>query len=391
MKVKKIIIVIFLSFLSSNIFCQVSIEDLDNQLYSVRLNALDRIVREKSVDFIPDIKARLFEQPDLTMQFAFLDALAKLYDPEVEQLTLSFIQQSDNFQYPEDPLFYKVQATEILFDLNNYSTIQYVFDLLNRDKDRVDAISLTLLKRTIMNIPERIVEATEGLVRIFNNQNIDGLFRNDALDILFDTDYTDILDLALPAVISDESPLIRDTANRILKTKNYSGLHNLYIQQLSIDPEPTIRSRYATSSLILYGEPSDLKIVIDYLPNESDETIRSWVKLTVDDFVPPKPDTLNWQGMIAKLLSYTDEMFQYGWIKNEKTRDYYIQKLNAANEAIENNNSTAEVCTIINEQILPQVEQDLKKQLITTEGYKFLHHYTIYIKDEIEKEFGSCQ
>ena len=389
---KTIIRLVLISLLSFNIYSQVSPEDLDNQLYSVRLNTLDRIVRGKSVEFIPEIQSRLFDQTTLTMQFAFLDALSKLKDTNIEQWTIKFIENADNFQYPDDdPLYYKVLATGILFDIGNYSTVQYLFDLLNRDRDLVNPSSLVLLKTTIINIPGRSEEATEELVRIFNNANIDGMFRNVALDILYDTDYTDILNLALVAAVNDQSPVIRDNANRILKTKNYSGLHNLYVQQLSIDPEPTIRSRYATSLLTLYGEPSDLKMVIDYLPNETDTTNRSWVSLAVDNFIPPKPDTLNWQGMITKLLSYTDELFQYGWIKNEETRDYYIQKLSAASEAIENNNPTVEACTIINEQLLPQAEQDLKEQLITIEGYKFLHYYTIYIKEEIENEFGPCQ
>jgi hypothetical protein len=55
------------------------------------------------------------------------------------------------------------------------------------------------------------------------------------------------------------------------------------------------------------------------------------------------------------------------------------------------NKAIPEVCSIIDEQILPRAEQDLKDQLITTEGNEFLHYYTIYIKEGIEKEFGSCQ
>ena len=230
---KTIIRLVLISLLSFNIYSQVSPEDLDNQLYSVRLNTLDRIVRGKSVEFIPEIQSRLFDQTTLTMQFAFLDALSKLKDTNIEQWTIKFIENADNFQYPDDdPLYYKVLATGLLFDIGNYSTVQYLFDLLNRDRDLVNPSSLVLLKTTIINIPGRSEEATEELVRIFNNANIDGMFRNVALDILYDTDYTDILNLALVAAVNDQSPVIRDNANRILKTKNYSGLHNLYVQQL---------------------------------------------------------------------------------------------------------------------------------------------------------------
>ena len=387
---KTIIIVIFISFLSPNIFSQVSPEDLDHSNYGVRFNALKIMVKEKRVDFIPEIKARLFEQPDLTMQFAFLDALAKLYDPEVEQLTLSFIQQSDNFQYSEDPLFYKVQATEILFDLNNYSTIQYVFDLLNRDQNRVDPIAIVLLKRIMLELPGQYQNALSEIVRIFNNVQIPGMFRLIALEVLEEVNYSEIIELSLFAAINDPDPEIRFKSNRVLGARKYQGLHELYTQQLSVEPEAYIRSTYATSLLILFGEPADLKLVIDYQPGEPDITSREFVAAAIENFIPLKPDTLNWQGMITKLLSYTDELFLFGWIKNEETRDYYIRKLNAVKEAIENNNATAEACTIINDKLLPKAEQDLKGELITTEGYKFLHYYTIYVKEEIEKEYGLC-
>jgi hypothetical protein len=379
---KIIYLLYFVFFLNSNVFCQISIEDLDNPIFSVRLSALERIVKEKLVDFIPEIQSRLFDQTTLTMQFSFLEALAKLDDPEIESWTLQFIENADNFQYPDDdPLYYKVLATGLLFDIGNYSTVQYLFDLLNRDRDIVNPSSLALLKITIMNIPERSEEATEELVRIFNNAKIDGIFRNVALDILYDTDYTDIMNLALTAAINDQSPVIRDNAIRILKTNNYSGLHNLYVQQLSIDSDPTIRSRYATSLLNLYGEPSDLKIVIDYLPNETDTTILSWVDLAVDNFIPPKPDELNWQGMITELVSYTSEMFTYGWITHAKTRDYYISTLNLLNSQLERQLYT-EACATLNIKLLDRIETDLAANKITTEGYKFLHYYCVYIKEE---------
>ena len=387
---KKIFIVIFISLLSVDISSQVSPEDLDNPIYGVRFNALEIIVKEKRVDFIPEIKARLFEQTNLTMQFAFLDALAKLQDPEIEQWTLSFIENADNFQYPEDPLFYKVQATEILFDLNNYSTFQYVFDLLNRDQDRVDPITIVLLKRIMLEIPGQYQNALSEFVRIFKNVQILGMLRLISLNISDEENYGEILELSLFASINDPDPEIRFKANGILKAREYPGLHELYIQQLSVESEAYIRSTYATSLLILFGEPSDLKLVIDYQPGEQDKISREFVAMTIEDFIPPKPDSISYSELCTKLISYIEEMFQYGWIQNEETRDYYVERLTEVYESIEETKEIGQACEIINDEILPQTEQDLQGHLITEEGYKFLHYHTIYIKEEIEEEFGPC-
>ena len=388
---KKNIILLFLFLLNSNIFSQVTPEDLDHPRSSVKLNALNIIINENLVEFIPEIQRRLFEQPTLELQFSFLDALANLQDLEIEQWTLSFIETADNFQYPEDPLFYKVQATEILFSIDNFSSVEYVFDLLNRDPNFVDQTCLTLMKEIIvLNLPQWNSEATAELVRIFNSVNIDNSFRNSSLRILYETNYNDILNLSLSAVLNDVYPEIRFYANGILNESNYPGLHDLYVQQLSAESEAYIRSTYATSLLILFGKPSDLKLIIDYQPGEPDKISREFVAITIEDFIPPKADSLSYNDLCEKLISYTEEIFQYGWIRNENTRDYYVQRLTELTNSIKSTGENSEACSIINEQIIPQVEQDMKDKLITKEGYKFLYYYSIYIKEEIEEEFDPC-
>jgi hypothetical protein len=383
------VLMITLSMSSLN-YSQVLLEDLDNPQSNVKLYALKIIIDKNLVEFIPGIQIRLFEQPTLHMQFAFLDALAKLQDSEIEQWTLSFIENADNFQYPEDPLFYKVYGTEILFSIGNYSSVEYVFDLLNRDQNFVDPICLNLLKEIVLNLSQWNPEATAELVRIFNNLNIDNSIRYSSLRILYETNYNDILNLSVSAVLGDANPEIRFYANGILNESNYPGLHDLYVQQLSVEPEAYIRSTYATSLLILFGEPSDLNLVIEYQPGEPDHISRDFVAAAIENFIPPKPDGLGYYDLATRLISYTEEMFQNGWIENEETRDYYIQQLTTVYESIEETGEIGEACLIIDERILQQLEQDLAENIITTEAYKFLYYYTNYIKEEIEKEFGPC-
>jgi len=152
----------------------------------------------------------------------------------------------------------------------------------------------------------------------------------------------------------------------------------------------SLRIGIADSLLFRFGEPSDLKAVIDHQPNDPDETAKSLMGYSINEFIPPKPDSLNCYELCEKLISYTGELFQYGWIRNEETRDYYVQQLAEVNKSIEITGEINDACVIIKDQIIPQVERDLKDELISEEGYKFLHYYTIYIKEDIEEEFGAC-
>jgi hypothetical protein len=189
----------------------------------------------------------------------------------------------------------------------------------------------------------------------------------------------------------DDSDLpTRTLALEYLCINNYVELNSLLKQQLELEEEWSLRTDMADSLLFRFGEPSDLKAVIDYQPNEPDETARSLMAYSIEDFIPPKPDTLNWIGLTNKLITYTDELLQYGWIANQQTKDFYTTKLQDIITLINQTNEVDSACTIINSQLLPRAEQDLQQELITTEGYKFLHYYTIYIKEEMEGAFGPC-
>lgn len=84
-------------------------------------------------------------------------------------------------------------------------------------------------------------------------------------------------------------------------------------------------------------------------------------------------------------------MFRYLWIQNEETRDYYINKLRDLINSIDPSiGEIKNACSLIESDILAKLEEDINNELITREAYKFLHHYSIYIKEEIEKDFGNC-
>jgi hypothetical protein len=107
---------------------------------------------------------------------------------------------------------------------------------------------------------------------------------------------------------------------------------------------------------------------------------------SINEFIPPKPDTLNWNELTSRLIDYVEEMYGYGWMADEETMVYYQDNLTTLNEST----SQDESCAIINEKLIPEIEADLQEGSITNEGYKFLHYYTIYIKGELEEQYEAC-
>ncbi|MCL4279729.1 MAG: hypothetical protein KJZ60_08615, partial [Ignavibacteriaceae bacterium] len=56
-------------------------------------------------------------------------------------------------------------------------------------------------------------------------------------------------------------------------------------------------------------------------------------------------------------------------------------KLNLLNSQI-TSGRYKDACSTLNKALLVQIEKDLATNKITTEGYKFLHYYCVYIKEE---------
>ncbi len=311
---------------------------------------------------------------------------------DVSNQAYELISRADEFandpEYPSDPLEAKVLATAILIYKEDYSTVEYVFELLNQGEISTDKmLAIHLLHYIMENVPSYRQEAKNILLGALNIEDED--IRYYSLLYLAEGFGEEMNEELVENFVNSDDLPTKMMVFKYLCLNNYNELNSLLKQQLELEEEMSLRVDIADSLLFRFGEPSDLKAIIDHQPNDPDETAKSLMAFSIDKFIPPKPDTLNWLELTTKLISYTDELYQYGWIQNEEIRDYYVQQLNAVNEALVNN-EIEEACATINNQILPQSEQDLKEQLITTEGYKFLHYYTIYIKEEIESEFGSC-
>ena len=391
---KILIFMCFLLFIFYNLFSQTDdypglySDDFEEIIYELEL-----IVQNNDQGAI-EILHILIEEQAPNIQLNYLRVLSKLEDGEIISYCNDFISRADNFsshEYMEDPLEMRIEATKILMENGDFSTIDYVFDYFDLYKPDFNSLQrevLIVFPLIASNVPSTLNQIENDLIYVFNNSTISEN-RFVALHTFDEIFIDNVLNMALIGIVDDDQS-IRNLSLSFLVEYKYHDLNNVLRDRLLVDPGRSMRTKIVHYLLEEFGAPSDLKFVIDYQPNEIHPTSRSIIGFYIQNFIPSKPDSLGYYDLATRLISYTEEMFQYGWIENEESRDYYIQQLTTVYESIEETGEIGEACSIIDERILQQLEQDLAENIITTEAYKFIYYYTNYIKEEIEKEFGSC-
>jgi len=386
-----IILVIFVSNYTFSQNYEEIIEDLNSDNIYDPIGATDLIIIyniQEAFNVIND----LYDAKPPIVQSRFLIALQLFEDPKLYERLIDYIDRADNFineEYPLDPLTEKVHATYLLFKLEDYQTYQYVFDLITRDGvNNLNPEIFNSLEIILNNIPSAEIEAKNILLSIWES-NEDESYHYLSISILVEKYGTEMTNRLLDAFENDDYLPVRILSLEYLFELEYEGLNSLLKDRLSKDSEWSFRVDIADSLLTRFGEPSDLIAVIDYQPNEPDETAKSLMGYAIDEFIPPNPASLNLLGKVTKLISYASEIYSYQWIANTQTRDYYLTKLNLLKRQIERG-QYKDACTTVNNDLLARIETDLTANNITIEGYKFLHYYCMYIKEDFPQGLDPC-
>lgn len=366
------------------------IQDLYSADDTVVWEALEQIEANQVVEAIPVI-INLISLKNPTTQIRFLESLHTLDYEDLIDIVFEFIDRADTFSEfdpPFDPLKAKISATLLLFYLGDFSTYDYVFEYINRSKPVVADEAIYLLPFIYEYVSTSSNDAYNELLYGYLNSP-DGsnakYFCLENLNRLNPSNFNaDLINQFTQSDIFEN----RIQALRLLCQNRIQGLNQILKNQLSNEDEASIRITIADSLLALYGFPSDLKAVIDYLPNETNNTAHSIMSFEIKNFIPPRP-TVTTAEMIENLIQYNDELFQYGWItqySNYSIYKRYLEKIQAAYGS----QSLPDLCEILNS-ILQRAESQRGSYLLTEEGYKFLHYHGTYIKENVESELGTCE
>ncbi|MBI5661782.1 MAG: hypothetical protein HZC46_06525 [Ignavibacterium album] len=382
--------------LMSNSYPQCDNEELINEFISSimpeeRAYGCNLIAQCQLFDYKDEL-LKIFENEDFVYPAtAQLLALEGLGYNDISSLAENFLERIDGMISDAyvDVLESKVIATRILIRHNNFSSFNFLNQIVDRDRPNLTFETVYCLLQVLTTGTQYTEYAKTELINLVFNAN-EYLLRAATLKGLAKHPDREVLNMLISVSQNNADWSLRNIASQILLTDYYNTQQELLRSLTSSDPEKTNRLTLNRRLLSDWGLPADLFTITENLQKETDHDVITGLNYLIQNFIPPKPDTLGYYDLCIRLISYTDEMFGYDWIHNQETRDYYAERLTEVYQSIENTGEISYACSIINERILPQVEQDRAEELITSEGYKFLHYYTIYIKEEIEEEYGSC-
>jgi hypothetical protein len=321
----------------------------------------------------------------------YLTTLESLNWEDIDVLAEQFLERVDGMitETYDDVLESKVIAARILIRNDDFSFFQFVTQIVKRDRPNLTFETIYCLLQVLATGTQQIGYAKNELINLVSNAN-DYMIKATALKGLIQYPDNDVLNLLISVVQNDDDWAMRNEAYVVLLSNYYNSQQQLLRLQSAVDPEKTNRLTFARRLLADWGLPADLYTVIENLQNETDPDVIIGLDYLNQNFIPPNPVGLPLDTMIINLISYTDELYQYGWIENEETYNYYTNSLTDFIELL-NSGLYEKACVLINEEMPIQIESDFESELITIEGYKFLHYHTIYISERMEELLGPCE
>jgi hypothetical protein len=211
---KKYILIPLFILLNFSINSQTILEGLDSPDWGERMNAVIEIRDNKLIVYKTALTDRVRIQPNLTLKYYFLLALYALEYENVEKYLLKFIDDINNGKLPlyEQPLYYKVKATELLVKLDNLSTVIYVFEYVNPDPVKHGERFIPLLKEIAIKMPKHSQAIKEILINIKDNSEFYTNRREALEDLILIFGEVYLQAEILSSIIKEPNPDIRNYA-----------------------------------------------------------------------------------------------------------------------------------------------------------------------------------
>ncbi|MDT3695171.1 MAG: hypothetical protein ROY99_02190 [Ignavibacterium sp.] len=329
------------------------------------------------------LEALLKFKSNLTLEYA-----QRLMD----SLDINPIDYALNSESGPDVIFEKVKICEIMFELNDFSKLDYVFELVNRDSiQEVSDIVIDPLIKIMQNVPSYSEQAKSKLIDLVYSSN-DLFTRSNALIALEKSIGIESLPIILQSFQSDSSDVNRYyILNEFLsKYSENIDLSGILRERIYIEPAGSLRLRIA--KILLYGPGgiSNYNFVKNYINDESDEMIKDAITFEVEENLPRlfyEDSTL--VVILDSLISVTNQVHIINWLGDLTFSNELKNILTTAKTNIQNGDSLA--CRVQVKAFQDLVDNVYKDSLntdprfVTIEGWKFLYWNAQYILDRLPK------
>ncbi|MBI3194866.1 MAG: HEAT repeat domain-containing protein [Ignavibacteriae bacterium] len=309
------------------------LDSLSSLDFFTRWEAIYQIEVDSIYQALPVVEEKLWLEPDAKLKVNYLEAMQKLGSLNTQTAAhrlIDTIRAYSQFMQTVDTLDLQSRVTLILFSKGDYSTAEYIFQLLHRDSSNVSYRILNSLEEIKNNVP-LYSDSVKNELKIIVRKSDWNVFRRKAQRLLVKLFGETITDEIIFLCVNDDDPLNRMIALQNLFVLNYSELHSFLKERLYDETFPRRRREIAESLLTHYGTPSDYQYVSNYLFNESDINNAFMLKWILEGFSPSQPDSgTPIPTMIDSLISIKHQVASYGWLGNQDFIDELDANLDSA-------------------------------------------------------------
>lgn len=294
------------------------LQKLQSDDYFTKLNAISDLTYDTNVPEAVPILEKIFWQQDRRTMLRILRALSKYKSPNCIKLAhqclngLDTIKSHSHFS-GNDLLECQVDITNSLFEMGDYSTYKYVFEMVEREKPKVFSLASKLLGAILLNLPSEEKRAKEELVRIVELNSPDE--SPEALRYLEEKYGESALMLIEYAISHSTKGIIKRNALGLIK-KYPSDEVEKFLKERFLEDTAAVDD-IAEELIRDYNKPLTYKFVLDNLyQTHADSTAKEQVKMDVMN-PPMQFDTSMTALQLMQTLSpIVDTCYAYEWIKD---------------------------------------------------------------------------
>jgi hypothetical protein len=363
------------------------IEYLKDENVLVRRRALEIICRGNHTQYLNEVINNMSNESNGEVLSDYLLTLHCLGHHDIT-LVHDFIDKIDDL-FPDSPLEKnrkRVIASYLLLEYDDTSGVENLLESINNSITDIKFHQLKSLKLMFNKTPDRrdqVKEVLENIVRY----TLHGGYRNIALNYLYTEFGTGSTNFIIDVLQNNSDFAIKMSSADLLVEMKYPGGNALFKNRLLVDPDREFRLDLVEILLKDYGEPSDLKFVLDYIPSETEPISVKLMKLNISDFKPQHLENQTYE-LITKLLNYPDILLDYEWIADTNMRDKYLSLAEQIQIYYKEENFHS-LCESLDE-FISEVQYDYSEKYLSKEGYKFLYYTAVYVKEDVITLSGEC-
>lgn len=329
---------------------------------------------------------------DPVVRLNFLKALYEFEYPDIHNLALAYIDSLRHYKYSEEDISeteLKSSINTVLFNLNDFSKKQFVFDYIQTISPDLNREDIYLLEKILEHYPSDSEIIKTILINTACNSD-DHLIRWIAISVLDDHYGQQVLSVAMQLAANDTVDTNRGLIiEEIVGRYNNSTVHSFLSTQLSRE---TFGQNINTISEILfsqYGTPTDYLSVKNIQPTLNDTLYKSYIKIVLlDDFHAIQPGSNTAVNiMLDTLNSYSQKCYAYTWLGDSNFLSQLLTLLDDTKTILISGDSLGAALKIKQYQssIVRAKKDSLANRFVTEDGYKFLYYYPKYILERLPK------